>query len=137
MSVIAPFVQACASLGLARVPDSELTPDALKRAYRRKVLEHPPDRDPEEFRRVRAAYELLTDPLARTKDMLLRRLPAIPPPELPPRPLRLTGSTAVAVLRVLAAQLDAGALLQPRDPPERACPCPRSTDEDPACERRS
>ena len=35
---------------------------ALKRAYYKKVRQHPPEKDPELFQRIRAAYELLSDP---------------------------------------------------------------------------
>jgi len=35
-----------------------ITPEAIRRAYLRQVRAHPPERDPEGFRRVREAYEL-------------------------------------------------------------------------------
>ena len=47
--------QACALLGVA--PDAD--PETLRRAYLRAVKLTPPERDPEGFMRVRAAYELL------------------------------------------------------------------------------
>ena len=44
----------------------------LKRAYFALVRAHPPERDPETFKRIRAAYERLRDPAARVEaDMLL------------------------------------------------------------------
>jgi curved DNA-binding protein CbpA len=33
--------------------------DAIKKAYLRRVREHPPERDPDRFRAIRAAYELI------------------------------------------------------------------------------
>ena len=49
-------------------------PDAgdeeLRAAYLRKVREHPPDRSPEEFEKIRDAFETLKDPRRRTRAML-------------------------------------------------------------------
>lgn len=39
--------------------------DDIKRAYRRLLRQYPPERAPEEFKRIREAYETLTDPHAR------------------------------------------------------------------------
>ena len=39
---------------------------AIKRAYFRGVRAHPPEKDPSGFRRIREAYETLSDPAART-----------------------------------------------------------------------
>ncbi len=36
--------------------------EEIRAAYVRKVKEHPPDRSPEEFERIRDAYESLRDP---------------------------------------------------------------------------
>lgn len=51
-----------------------VTPDAgdeeIRAAYLRKVAEFPPDRSPEEFERVRDAYETLRDPRRRTRRIL-------------------------------------------------------------------
>ena len=45
---------------------------AIKQAYFALVRAHPPERDPDTFKRVRAAYEQLRDPAARIEaDMLL------------------------------------------------------------------
>ena len=48
---------ALSELGLT-VPTSA---DAIRRAYLRRVRAHPPERDPERFRKIRDAYELLKD----------------------------------------------------------------------------
>ena len=50
---------------------STATADEIRSAYLRKVAAHPPDRDPEEFERVRDAYEILRDPVRRVEDELL------------------------------------------------------------------
>ena len=43
----------------------------IRAAYLRKVKENPPDRAPEQFERIRDAYELLRDPRRRALQMLL------------------------------------------------------------------
>ena len=103
MSVMTPFKEALAVLGLDDAED-DLT--AIKRAYRRAVAEHPPDRDPEAFRRVRDAYELLRDPNARARALLLRRLPLIPPPVPPPASPTPRGVAALALLRFAVMRAD-------------------------------
>ena len=59
-----------------------LGPDAgdreLRQAYLSKVKEHPPDRSPEEFERIRDAYELLKDPVMRVRRMLKSTDPFAP-----------------------------------------------------------
>ena len=45
--------------------------EEIRAAYLSKVKEFPPDRSPEEFERVRDAYDTLRDPRARAKAMLL------------------------------------------------------------------
>jgi curved DNA-binding protein CbpA len=67
-------MDAFAILGLA-VSASE---KEIRDAYLRKVKEHPPERSPEEFERVRDAYETLRDPRRRMRDMLLAADPAAP-----------------------------------------------------------
>jgi curved DNA-binding protein CbpA len=113
MSLVAAFLEARATLGLE---DGPVDGAALKRAYRKKVLEHAPDRDPEGFRRVRDAFELLGDPRERAQAMLLGRLPALDPPAPPPlspdAPMQ-SGAAALALLRALAGHLDAALLLTP------------------------
>jgi hypothetical protein len=107
MSVIDPFRHALQTLGVASADDAA----TIKRAYRRAVLAHPPDTDAAAFRRVRDAYELLTDPLERATQMLLHEQPAIAPPvpadppDLPP-----AGAACVSLLRLLAASIDWAAL---------------------------
>jgi len=51
---------------------------ALKQAYFALVRAHPPERDPERFKQVRAAYERLREPATRveTDMLLLERWPA-------------------------------------------------------------
>jgi curved DNA-binding protein CbpA len=47
--------------------------EEIRAAYVRKVKEFPPDRSPEEFEKVRDAFETLRDPRKRTRTMLLAR----------------------------------------------------------------
>ncbi len=42
----------------------------IRSAYLRKIKEHPPDRSPEEFERIRDAYEILRDPRRRVRVLL-------------------------------------------------------------------
>jgi len=44
----------------------------------RKVKEHPPDRSPEEFERIRDAYDSLRDPRRRMRDRLVSVDPFAP-----------------------------------------------------------
>ena len=66
------------ALGLdRRAPDAD-----VKRAYYEKVRDHPPERDPDAFQRIRSAYERLRTPEARARtDLFLVQ----PPDELPRR----------------------------------------------------
>ena len=52
-----------------------VSPDAgeeeIRAAYVRRVKEHPPDRSPEEFERIRDAYDSLREPRRRMRDSLL------------------------------------------------------------------
>ncbi len=68
-SYIDPYV----ALGVAR----EATPDEIKSAYFKQVREHPPERDPEAFKAIRASYERINTPEKRAEtDMrLLREYP--------------------------------------------------------------
>jgi curved DNA-binding protein CbpA len=68
-----PYTDPYEVLGLARTA----TAAELKQAYFALVRAHPPERDPQMFKQVRAAYERLRDPAARVEtDMqLLERWP--------------------------------------------------------------
>ena len=61
--------------------DSQAGLEEIKTAYFTRVRAHPPERDPEGFKRVRAAYEQLRDPDRRLETDLLR-LQAWPEPSL-------------------------------------------------------
>ena len=52
--------------------------EEIRTAYVRKVKEHPPDRSPEEFERIRDAYDSLRDPRRRMRDRLLSVDPCAP-----------------------------------------------------------
>jgi curved DNA-binding protein CbpA len=59
-----------------------VTPEAgeeeIRAAYLRKVKEFPPDHAPEEFEKIRDAYDILRDPRRRARDMLLAAEPLAP-----------------------------------------------------------
>ncbi len=44
--------------------------EELRKAYLGLVRQHPPDRDPERFRDIHAAYQMLNDPLAQASALL-------------------------------------------------------------------
>ena len=52
--------------------------EEIRAAYVRKVKEYPPDRSPEEFERIRDAYDSLRDPRRRMRDRLLAVDPFAP-----------------------------------------------------------
>ena len=56
--------------GVLGIPDNA-SEEEIRAAYLKKVKEHPPDRSPEEFERIRDAYETLRDPRRRTREMLV------------------------------------------------------------------
>jgi curved DNA-binding protein CbpA len=63
-----PYADPYAVLGIGRTA----TPAEIKQAYFSLVRAHPPEREPEAFKRVRAAYERVRDPERRLEtDMLL------------------------------------------------------------------
>ena len=68
-------------LGLPR----QATMTDIKQAYFALVREHPPERDPDGFKRIRAAYDVLRTPEARanTDRQLIQPLPLYQPPRLP------------------------------------------------------
>ena len=52
----------------------DVRPDApaeeLRKAYLNLVRQHPPDRDPDKFRDIHAAYQMLNDPMAQATALL-------------------------------------------------------------------
>ena len=46
------------------------TDDEIRAAYLRKIKQHPPERSPHEFERVRDAYQDLRDPRSRARKLL-------------------------------------------------------------------
>lgn len=63
-----PYIDPYAVLGVARTA----TAAEIKQAYFTHVRAHPPEREPEMFKRIRAAYERLRDPERRAEtDMVL------------------------------------------------------------------
>jgi curved DNA-binding protein CbpA len=46
------------------------TDDEIRAAYLNRIREHPPDSSPEEFERIRDAWETLRDPRRRAKNLL-------------------------------------------------------------------
>lgn len=90
------YVDPYAVLGIDRTASL----DEIKQAYFALVREHPPERDPEAFKRIRGAYDHLRTPEARleTDMVLLQAWPA-------PARLRRMGSLDLSVHRedILAA----------------------------------
>jgi curved DNA-binding protein CbpA len=126
MSILAPFEEALVVLGVGAADDAA----AVKKAYRRAVVQHPPDTDPDGFRRVRDAYELLCDPWKHAEDLLLRPLPEVPTPASPAAPPPAPrGATAVALLRLAALQADPDGWAAPK--PSRARQSPPGTPPKP------
>lgn len=83
----------------------------VKRAYRRAVAAHPPDRDPDRFQDVRAAYELLTSPESALAVICVPET-HVPPPALLPAPrVELDHALPLATMRAMVAEIDAKALL--------------------------
>lgn len=82
MSIARSFIAAREVLGIEVGADIR----AIRRAYRKRVAAHPPDRDPETFQEIRSAFELLTDPVASEGALLYKRRPHVPPPPLESEP---------------------------------------------------
>ncbi len=61
-------------LGVAAKASAE----EIRAAYLLKVREHPPEQSPEEFERIRDAYETLRDPRRRAREMFLAADPSEP-----------------------------------------------------------
>jgi hypothetical protein len=105
--IIETFVEARRVLGVDAAADF----GEIKRAYRRLTLSHPPDSDPEAFQRIRAAYELLEDPIPRATELLGEERPLVPPPELLEVDMPERGALALRMLRVAVLSLDGKVLL--------------------------
>jgi curved DNA-binding protein CbpA len=61
---------------LGLVPNA--TDEEIRAAYLKKVKEHPPERSPAAFERIRDAYDLLRDPRRRALHLLLSTDPWAP-----------------------------------------------------------
>jgi curved DNA-binding protein CbpA len=66
--------------------DPSATAGDIKKAYFKKVREHPPEQEPEQFKRIRAAYDMLRTPEARSAtDLFMLKPPlAYEPYKRPP-----------------------------------------------------
>lgn len=62
--------------------DPEAGDEEIRTAYLERVRAYPPDRAPEQFERIRDAYEALKDPRARVLHLLQSLDPEIPFPSL-------------------------------------------------------
>lgn len=56
----------------------EASIEEVRQAYLRKIREHPPDRSPVEFERIRDAYDVLRDPRRRIELLLFSADPLAP-----------------------------------------------------------
>jgi len=102
-----PYEEAFETLGLT--PD--VSPKDIKRAYRRAAVDRPPDRDPDGFRRVREAYELLSHP-EDALEIIAEESTAVPVPSIKlPEPVELGHALPLAAMRAAVAKLDVVALL--------------------------
>ena len=82
----------------------EASADEIKKAYFALVRAHPPERDPEGFRRIRAAYDRLNTPERKRETDMLRVEPW-PEPELsppPPSDLKVASEDIIAAARELS-----------------------------------
>jgi hypothetical protein len=103
MSVLATMLAQARSV-LEVAPGADKA--ALKRAYRRKAVEHSPDQDPEGFRQVREAYDLLGNPIPAARRILSSPMPHIAPPVVP-GPTAPSEPLALSTLRLVLASLSA------------------------------
>ena len=82
---------------------SDATVEQVRAAYLDKVRQHPPDRDPEQFERIRDAYGRLRDPRARVQQVFEGPEPQAPLANLlgdKRAPRRFAGTVAwMAVLK--------------------------------------
>jgi len=96
-----PYVDPYAVLGVTR----SATSAEIKQAYFALVRAHPPEREPETFKRIRAAYERLRDPERRAEtDMLVLTAWPGPPRQrrAPQLDLALHVEDALAAARALS-----------------------------------
>ena len=81
----------------------DATDEQIRDAYIEKVKLHPPDRDQQQFERVRDAYEELRDPRRRAERVILSADPNQPLPSLldalPPRRRHLGPQSWLAALK--------------------------------------
>jgi hypothetical protein len=100
-------VEALELLGLDALADAA----AIKQAYRRGAVAHPPDTDPEGFRKVRAAYERASDPWREARERLFDRSCHAKPPALAEHEPTERHALALSLLRAVVARLDSRLLL--------------------------
>lgn len=96
-----PYDDPYLTLGVER----DAAPEAIKRAYFALVRANPPERSPETFKRIRAAYERLRDPAERlaTDMQLLQPWPEPARRKRPPKlALAATPADVLAALRALS-----------------------------------
>ena len=91
--------------------------EEIRAAYVRKVKEHPPDRSPEEFERIRDAYDSLRDPRRRMRDRLLSADPVCAVcfgcrTEGAPAPVRRTAAVAGGAERKVTAGMSREEILR-------------------------
>lgn len=97
-----PYLDPYEVLGLARAASAE----EIKRAYFALVRANPPERNPEQFKRIRAAYERLRDPDKRLEAEMLLVQPWPEPARRRRAPRRDPGITPADILAVLRATTD-------------------------------
>ena len=78
----------------------------IKRAYFQQVRKFPPEQEPEQFQKIRRAYELVRDPQQRalTDLFLLQTPPVRPRRRLPARDLDVHVEDLIALAAVLSAR---------------------------------
>ncbi len=81
MNTTTPYEDPYAVLNVTR----NATTDEIKQAYFAQVRQHPPERDPDMFKRIRAAYDKLKSPDKRL-EAEMRLLEELPPLVLSPLP---------------------------------------------------
>jgi hypothetical protein len=116
------LADARATLGVAESDDAA----AIRRAYRRAVAAHPPDRDAEGFRAVRAAYERLESQLKEAEDVLLAETSHLEPPSLGPAPKHAPTALATHLMRKILQRLPLEDIIDENDLRETT---PESRDE--------